>query len=92
VVAFDHLRKKIVAGNVRDPRDLASRSFVADLGEPLRYGVDDPLPMLYEAGFRRVRTHTFDELALDCTGTYARERAFRFQGLALASRAASDLG
>ncbi|MBI5513104.1 MAG: class I SAM-dependent methyltransferase [Deltaproteobacteria bacterium] len=92
VVAFDHLRKKIVAGNVRDPRDLASRSFVADLGEPLRFGVDDPLPLLYEAGFRRVRTHTFDELALDSTGTYARERAFRFQGLALASRAASDLG
>jgi methyltransferase (TIGR00027 family) len=92
VVAFDHLRRKIVAGDVKDPRDLASKRFVADLGEPLRFGCDDPLPMLYQAGFRRVRTHTFDELTLDATGTYARERAFRFQGVALASRAATDLG
>jgi len=89
IVVFDHLRRKIVAGQVRDPKDLESRAFVEDLGEPLRFGIDYPLPLLYEEGFRRVRSLTFDELCLDATGTYERERAFRFQGVVVASRAAS---
>jgi len=91
VVAFDHLRRKIVAGEVRDPRDLESRAFVADIGEPLRFGIDYPLPLLYEEGFRRVRMLTFDEICLDLTGSYDRARAFRFQGMVLASRAAPEL-
>jgi len=85
VLAFDHLRRRIVDGAVHDPKDEESRAFVADLGEPLRFGVDYPLPMLYEEGFRRVRMITFDELCLDGTGTYERARAFRFQGIAIAS-------
>ncbi len=88
VVVFDHLRKKIVAGDVREKKDLESRAFVADLGEPLRFGIDYPLPLLYEEGFRRVRALTFDEICLDLTATYDRERAFRFQGIVLASRTA----
>lgn len=88
VVMFDHVRRKVVAGDVRDPRDDGSRVFVADLGEPLRFGVDYPLPLLFEEGFRRVRSLTFDEATLEVTGTYERERAFRFQGLVLASRSA----
>lgn len=91
VVMFDHVRRKLVAGDVRDPRDDESRAFVADLGEPLRFGVDYPLALLVEEGFRRVRALTFDEATLEVTGTYDRARAFRFQGIALASRAA-DLG
>ncbi len=91
VVVFDHLRRKIVAGDVRDPKDDQSRAFVAGLGEPLRFGVDYPLPMLFEEGFRRVRMLTFDEVALDLTGTYERDRAFRFQGIALASRTRREL-
>jgi methyltransferase (TIGR00027 family) len=90
VLAFDHLRRKIVAGQVSS-KDLESRSFVADLGEPLRFGIDYPLPMLYEEGFRRVRMFTFDEIALELTGTYDRDRAFRFQGLVLATRASPGL-
>jgi methyltransferase (TIGR00027 family) len=89
LVLFDHLRKKIVVGDVRDPKDLDSRAFVADLGEPLRWGIDYPLPVLYEEGFRRVRTLTFDEACLELTGTYDRARAFRFQGIAIASRRGS---
>jgi methyltransferase (TIGR00027 family) len=91
VVVFDHLRKKIVAGNVADPNDLRSRDFVGDLGEPLRWGCDDVLPVLYAEGFRRVRTTSFDEACLDLTGTYERERKFRFQSLAVASRGAAEL-
>jgi O-methyltransferase involved in polyketide biosynthesis len=91
VVLFDHLRRKIVAGEVKSERDLESRAFVADLGEPLRFGVDYPLPMLYEEGFRHVRMLTFDEVALDMTGTYERDRAFRFQGIAIASRSTPEL-
>ncbi len=86
VLVFDHLRRRIVAGDLKDPKDQESRAFVADLGEPLRFGVDYPLPMLYEEGFRRVRMVTFDEIALELTGTYERERAFRFQGVVIASR------
>ena len=64
IVVFDHLRRKIVAGDVKDQADLASREFVGDLGEPLRFGVDDVLALLYEEGFRRVRTSSFDEACL----------------------------
>ncbi|MGO8996024.1 MAG: class I SAM-dependent methyltransferase [Polyangiaceae bacterium] len=91
VVVFDHLRRRIVSGDVPDPKDEQSRAFVANLGEPLRFGVDYPLPLLYEEGFRRVRMLTFDELALDMTGTYERARAFRFQGIVVASRGAEGL-
>ena len=86
VVVFDHLRKKIVAGDVTDAGDLRSRDFVGDLGEPLRWGCDDVLPVLYSEGFRRVRTTSFDEACLDLTGTYERERKFRFQSLTVTSR------
>jgi methyltransferase (TIGR00027 family) len=89
-VAFDHLRRKMVAGEV-NPKDLESRAFVADLGEPLRFGIDYPLPLLYEEGFRKVRMITFDEICLELTGTYERSRAFRFQGMALASRQGREL-
>ena len=91
VVVFDHVRKKIVAGDVRDPMDLEPRAIVEGLGEPLRFGVDDVLPLLYEEGFRRIRVRSFDDACLDLTGTYARERKFRFQGLVVASRAAPEL-
>ena len=91
VVVFDHVRKKIVAGDVRDPVDLEPRAIVEGMGEPLRFGVDDVLPLLYEEGFRRVRVTSFDEACLDLTGTYQRERKFRFQGLVVASRAATQL-
>jgi len=86
VLVFEHLRRKIVSGDVRDEKDKESRAFVSNLGEPLRFGVDYPLPMLYEEGFRRVRVLTFDEVCLDLTGTYERERAFRYQGLVVTSR------
>ena len=91
VLGFEHLRRKIVSGDVRDEKDKESRAFVSNLGEPLRFGVDYPLPMLFEEGFRRVRMLTFDEVCLDLTGTYERDRAFRYQGLVVTSRAANEL-
>jgi methyltransferase (TIGR00027 family) len=91
VVVFDHLRRRIVSGEVHDVKDHMSREFVAELGEPLRFGIDYPLPLLYEEGFRRVRMLTFDEIALDLTGTYERNRAFRFQGIVVASVSAPVL-
>lgn len=90
-IVFDHVRKKLVAGDVRDPIDLEPRAIVERLGEPLRFGIDDVLPLLYEEGFRRVRVQTFDEACLELTGTYERARKFRFQGLVVASRAAAEL-
>ena len=64
------------------------RGLVADLGEPMVWGVNDPLPLLYDVGFRRVFVDGFDEIVLALTGTYERERAFRFQYVAEASVAA----
>lgn len=85
LIVFDYVRKRLVSGDARHERTTKMRSIVADLGEPLRFGTDDPLPMLYECGFRYVRTSTFDEACLLLTGTYERERELRFQSLALAS-------
>jgi methyltransferase (TIGR00027 family) len=91
IVGFDHLRRRIVTGELRDPKDLESRSFVAELGEPLRFGVDDALPLLFEVGFRKVRSTTFDEICLDFTGTYDRAHMFALQRVVLASVSADDV-
>lgn len=60
--------------------------FVDRLGERIVFGTNDPLPMLYEEGFRHVRSVSFDEACLSLTGTYDRAREFRFQRIVLASR------
>ena len=65
--------------------DKEAVELVERLGEPIRFGTDDPLPLLYESGFRHVRTSSFDEMCLSLTGTYERDRAFRFQHIALCS-------
>ena len=85
VILFDHLGKKMGAGNVRDPSSIAARDGVANMGEPLLFGTDHAVPLLYEEGFRRARLTTFDEIALNLTGTYERARSFRFQSAVLAS-------
>ena len=51
----------------------------------MQFGIDVPTPLMAESGYRFLRTVSFDELALEYTGTYARERFFRFQAIALAS-------
>ncbi len=78
---FDIVSKRFVAGAVRDPKDLEARDRVAAMGEPLRFGIDDVVPLLYAEGFRHVRTVSFDEACLSQTGTYDRERKLRFQTL-----------
>jgi len=85
LVAFDFVGKNFAAGHKIAPEDLESRSYVGELGEPIRYGTDDILPMLYECGFRWVRTLDFNELALELVHDYQRERKFRFQRIALAA-------
>lgn len=85
LVAFDYVGKNYAAGHKMTPADLETRAYVGELGEPIRYGTNDVLPMLYECGFRWVRTLDFNELALELVHDYQRERAFRFQRLALAA-------
>jgi methyltransferase (TIGR00027 family) len=84
LVAFDFLSKKFATGDV-SADDRATRSFVGELGEPVRFGSDWILPLLYECGYRWVRQLGFDELALEFLGDYKRERLFRFQQIALAA-------
>lgn len=84
-LAFDYLMKRMVYGDDIPEHDKQTRQLVSDLGEPVTFGTNDPLPMLVDEGFRHVRSISFDEITLDYTGTYDRARMFRFQHLALAS-------
>lgn len=92
VVTFDFMSRRFVAGQLRNPADLITRAMVAEMNEPLIFGIDDPLPLLFEEGFRIVHTQTFDQICLNLTGTYERSRKFRFQGTAVASRAVETRG
>ncbi len=89
LVGFDFVGKKFAAGSERSEaaREAArqQRGLIDELGEPARYGSDDILPLLYDCGFRWVRQHDFNELALEMLGDYQRDRQFRFQHVALAS-------
>jgi len=85
VVAFDLVRKRFADGEVQDVADVAARDRVAEMGEPLRFGSNDIVPMLFDAGFRKVSAQSFDAIALNLTGTYARDRKFRFQSFVRAS-------
>ena len=84
LVAFDFVGKKLAAGQTLSAEDQQTRAYVGELGEPIRYGTDDLLPLLYECGFRWVRSLDFNELALEMLGDYQRDRQFRFQHIALA--------
>jgi methyltransferase (TIGR00027 family) len=92
LVAFDFVGKNLVEGRKLNEQDQATRAMVADVGEPLRYGTNDVLPLLAACGFRWVRVLNFDELALEHVGDYDRSRQFRFQNIALCSRTAPASG
>jgi methyltransferase (TIGR00027 family) len=92
LVAFEFLSKNYAAGVRVRPEDHATREQFGELGEPVRFGSDDVLPLLYDTGFRWVRVFDFNELALDLLGDYRRERQFRFQRLVLASVRAPAAG
>src|SRR5262249_36185684 len=85
LLAFDFLGKNYATGAKIRPADEEARAYVGDLGEPIRYGTDDILPLLYDCGFRWVRVLDFNEIALEMLSDYQRERAFRFQRIALTS-------
>jgi methyltransferase (TIGR00027 family) len=87
VLIFDFINKRMAQGSGLTPDDVEVRETVDDLGEPFRFGTNDILPLLAECGFHHVRTASFDEICLSATGTYERARKFRFQHMALASRA-----
>ena len=85
LIAFDFVGKKLAQGQGLQPADENTRAYVGELGEPIQFGSDDMLPLLYECGFRWVRSLDFNELALELLGDYQRERMFRFQHIALAA-------
>jgi methyltransferase (TIGR00027 family) len=92
LVAFDFVGKNLVEGRKLNAGDEATRAMVADVGEPLRFGSNDILPLCAASGFRWVRVVSFDELALEHLGDYDRNRQFRFQNLALCSKTAPEPG
>jgi methyltransferase (TIGR00027 family) len=91
LLVFDYLNSNMAKSSPRlREEDRAMKGIIEELGEPMRFGIDDPTPLMAECGYRFLRTVSFDELALEYTGTYARERFFRFQAVGLAS-ASEDL-
>jgi methyltransferase (TIGR00027 family) len=86
LLVFDYLNSKMAKSSPRlREEDRGMKGIVEELGEPMQFGIDDPTPLMFECGYRLLRTVSFDELALEYTGSYARERFFRFQAIALAS-------
>ncbi len=85
LIAFDFVGKRLAQGQNLSASDEQTRAYVGELGEPIQYGSDDVLPLLYECGFRWVRSLDFNELALELLGDYKRDRQFRFQHIALAA-------
>ncbi len=92
LVAFDFVGKKFASGQSISQSDQQTRAYVGELGEPIKWGTDDVLPLLYECGFRWVRSLDFNELALEMLGDYERDRMFRFQHIALASASVPAAG
>lgn len=92
VIAFDHTSTKVAAGQARAAELNAGAKRVAEMGEPIRFGVDSALPLLYEEGMRRIRSATFEEIALNLTGTYDRSRGFFNMSVVVASVAEDVLG
>jgi methyltransferase (TIGR00027 family) len=87
ILLFDHLLQARPPSGEPEARARKkdTRDFVGQLGEPVRFGIKDPVPMLAECGFRHVRSLSFDEATLTFTGNYLREREFRFQRIVFAS-------
>jgi methyltransferase (TIGR00027 family) len=85
LLAFDLIGKNFAVGQRMTSAEHDARAYVGELGEPIRYGTDDILPLLSDSGFRWVRVLDFNELALELLGDYQRERQFRFQRVALAA-------
>ncbi len=87
ILLFDFVGKRIAEGERLRDKDRGVRDEVSGMGEPIRFGTNDPIPLLHDAGFRHVLTLTFDQIALALTGTYERVREFRFQSMCAASPA-----
>jgi methyltransferase (TIGR00027 family) len=92
VLAFDFVGKKFAQSEELPDKDRSMRDYVGDLGEPIQFGSNHIVPLLAECGYRWVRQLSFDELALENLGDYARGREFRFQHIALASPSVPPAG
>ncbi len=86
VVLFDYLMKRMAEGIDLPEKDRETRAMVEDLGEPVQFGINEPVDLLYRCGFMHVRSISFNEAALSFGAGYERSRMFRFQHIALASR------
>ncbi|MEO1266759.1 MAG: SAM-dependent methyltransferase [Myxococcota bacterium] len=84
VVLFDHFNERM-AQSTPDKATHRTQEALSGMGEPVRFGTNNPVPLLYATGFRHVLRISFEQACLALTGTWARERTFRFQWLVMAS-------
>jgi len=85
VLLFDYVSARMGAGDAPNAPSIGACEGFAAMGEPMVFGVDHALPLLYEEGFRRTASASLDEIALNLTGVYEGGRPFSFTRLALAS-------
>lgn len=85
VLACDLVSERLVMARIRAASVTAASERVAEMGEPFRFGIEHPPPLLYEEGMRRMRSADFDEIALNLTGTYDRKRMFSLMQVVVAS-------
>ncbi len=89
LVLFDYVQRRLIERSTQQTTHLDQAVEVFKrLRAPFRFATDDMLPLLYDLGYRYVRTVNFDELALMFEGTWRREREFRYQGVVLAGNVA----
>jgi len=86
ILTFDYVGRSTGQNQRLKDANRETRKLIERMGEPIRFGTDDVLPFLAEAGYRWVRTARFDELALSWDGSYDPDRGMRFQSMCLASR------
>ena len=89
-VIFDYGTRALGEEATSDETSRRIRAALVEMGEPLRFWLDDPLPLLYEEGFRHVRTVSFDQACLGLTGKYDPAHQFNRRWFGLCSRIAPD--
>ena len=84
ILAFDFVGGRLGTGEGLSPADQQRRSYVGELGEPLRFGTDDVGPLLRDCGFPWSRAVCFEDLAAELLGENRPER-HRLQHIAVAA-------
>ena len=88
IVVFDYWKDipHESALNITRERQESGEVMLADLGEPIRFKCPYMLSVLVQCGFSRVKTFSYDEIALLFDQGYDPQRNFRYRDICIASK------